>query len=261
MSLNLKAAGNFPEEYSIPYRLDEAIDDDTLFLFDALDPNSWPSQGPGGVGGQLADLNESAVTSDIAGDFGLAPGTQVLEWDAGLVFTTGDDARIFLPSASVLATDVEKYAASVWVKFADLSGANESVLTAGDSSGGGFTTVQYMIYSNLSDLRWAVCGASVQANPHPVLVEDQVYQLGVSIEKNGANYNCGLWMDGVQIGAHTQAGPMVSAGNEAAARVGFSDIFAAPPGMAVYRWHGCNLSKRSAAEFFADDLAVRQGQF
>lgn len=243
---------SFPVEAGPVLQADAAIDDGTLFLFDFLDPGTWPSQAAAAVGAEFVDLSEISENAALA--------TNSVGWSNGLAFTAGDTARILLPTSSDLASDVEKFGITVWVGFSDLSGTTDSVLTMG-KSGSGYDNTQYIIYTNLSDLRWGVCGELVADTPYPTIAPGTVYQIGITIEKNGANYDAALWLNGVMVDTHTVAGPMVDALTQTNARIGNGDIFAGPPEMIVYRTHANDLSGYSPAQFIAADYAARMGEF
>jgi len=227
---------------------DPAIDAYTKFCFDVLDPYTWPSQAGAAIGASLIDLaeNDNATVS-----------TAALTWNNGLVF--GPSSSILLPVSSNLASDVLSFGISVWVKFANLSGTFDSILTHG-KSGSGFDNTQYIIYSSGTSLLWAISGQSF-TSPF-VLSIGRAYQIGITIVKSGLDYIGTLWVDGVAVDSKTVSGPMVSALTKTAARIGFGDIFgASSENLKLLRCNANALTSYSAVQFIADDYAVGQSRF
>ncbi|MDF1801733.1 LamG-like jellyroll fold domain-containing protein [Thalassovita sp.] len=253
MATFIETDATFPTDAGPILQADPAIDGGTLFCCDLLDAASWPTQAAPVDGDAIIDLagiDNSAITVS-GGD---------ITWNDGFVFPVGSASRIVLPTSSDLASDVDKFAIAVWVEFTDLSGATESVLTMG-KSGSGYDNTQYIVYTNGTDLRWGVVGEADLDTPHYTLSTGQVYALMITLEKNGADYDATLWVNGAAVDTHTVTGAMVDALTETAARIGQGDIFGTTPGMIVKRWNASDLTGWNAAEFVAADYAARQAEF
>lgn len=230
---------------------DPAIDSGTLFCIDLLDTYSWPSQAAGVVSDTVADLNDGAAATLLGSG---------VSWSNGFEFGIASTAYLQLPASSDLASDVNAFAITTWVMFDDLSGTTDSILTHGES-GSGYDNTQYMVFSNLTQLRWAFNGGTARTSS-VTLETGVVYQIGVSVAKSGSSYTGTLWVNGVAVDSVTIVGAMVDALDETGARVGFGDIFGAPSsGMVFYRANANDLSRSDAASFIAADYAVGLGRF
>lgn len=229
----------------ILYR-DPAASAGSLYLYDALDLYSWPSQGAAAAGNTLVDLLDISNASFVTAPTG---------WSNGFIFDGADNDRIVLPTSSKIAAGAVGFGQTFWIKFATIAVGVKGIL---DLSDGTASTTQYGIYRDGTNLV-----VRVDANgfaPHTIS-SNVVYQIGITSELSASTYTHKLWINGQQVKTFTTSSPFVVPAATAAIIGNMGSVSVNGDDFTFYRCHADNLSTRTAAQFIAADYAAGAGRF
>lgn len=227
---------------------DPALASDTLFMFDLLDPLSWPSQAAPSSGAKVLNMAKkgNATTEGAIG------------WDGGFLFQRALDSELMnLPANSKIAAG-QSFGFAIWYEPRAVTGDQRGIAGLG-KGGAGYANTQYSMSRTTNTLRMHAAGTQILPNPEVAL--GTVYQLGITAEFEGGAYTLRSWMNGAQLG-QASAAAMADPLDRAVALVGgLPGMLPYSDDMVIYRIHGSNLIGRSRAEFIATDYAARAGQF
>lgn len=225
---------------------DPGASDGSLFLYDALDPYSWPSQAAPSGAAQLIDLLDLANASIAAPAMG---------WAGGFVFSNDDQDLITLPTSSRFPADAEGFAISFWLKLSSVAAGIAPLLGMVDNSN---ATTQYGLYRDGANIVPVIDGLSLGLEG---VSAGQVYQMAFTGELVGAEYAVKFWLNGVLEKSALTAAPLFvpTATN---CRIGtMSWISVNGDAFTLYRVHADDLSTRTAEEFVTADYNAGFGRF
>lgn len=244
-----KSAGTCTDT-SLPilYR-DPAVSASTLFCYDLLDTQTWPSGAAPSGAATLVDLSPAAANASV--------GSTALGWSGGFVFDSGDADLITLPASSKLGSEATSFAFSIWIKNTSIAAGDRGI--AGLCDGASYGSVQWSLHRSGATMNYSTDGSYRGA---VALTQNAVTNWVITMTLSGSTYTHKLYKNGVVVLSHTSSSPMTVPAGVGAVIGALPTLFGANgDDFVFYRCHADSLASRTADQFVAADYAAGLGRF